>query len=189
MTIARRALERVARRVSLMVARGVLKLVKDSTGLQIVQIGALEGEVRSELERFQNYGFTSHPEPGAEAALVFPGGSRDVGYALAVDDRRYRKKSLAEGEVAVYHRDGVTFALFKSGEIQIKAGTKISFEAPTVEIVASVAASITAPAITLTGTTSVVVTTPLFNPQAKGDYKAHLHSGVQAGAANTGGVV
>lgn len=189
MNLGRRALDRIARRVSLMVARGVLKLVNDSGGLQVVQVGALDGEVRSQLERFQQYGFTSHPEPGAEVAVVFPGGSRDVGYALAVDDRRYRKKPLAEGEVAVYHRDGTTFVLLKSGEVQIKAATKITLEAPTIDVTASTALNLTAPAITLSGTTSVVVTTPLFNPQAKGDYKAHLHSGVQAGAANTGGVV
>lgn len=186
--IAARALERLGRRLSLVVARGILKLVKDSTGLQIVQIGVLDGEVRSELERFQNYGFTSHAAPGAECVAVFPGGSRAVGYVLAVDDRGVRKKSLAEGEVAVYHRDGVTFVLLKNGEMQIKAGTKITLEAPTIDITASTALNLTAPAIALNGSTSVLVTTPLFNPQAKGDYKAHTHGGVQTGGSQTAGV-
>lgn len=181
-------LERLARRLQLIVARGILKLIDDSAGIQIVQGSFLDGEVRSGLERFQRYGFTSVPLPETEFVAIFPAGSRSVGFAVSDDERAVRKKNLAEGEVAVYHRDGVTFVLLKTGEIQIKAGTKISLEAPTVEITASVAASITAPAIALNGTTSVVITTPLLDPQGKGDYKAHKHTGVQSGGSQTGGV-
>ena len=96
-----------------MVARAVVQLVTDSSKLQTVQLGILADETREGCERFQQYGFTSVPLAGAEAVAVFVGGRRDHGLVIAVDDRRYRKKGLQPGEVALYQKDG-HFVLLKS---------------------------------------------------------------------------
>lgn len=90
------------RRVRLMVSRAVLTAVNDAGGIQGVQVKLLEGEVRDGVERFQNYGFTGSPLPGAEGVMVCVGGDRDHGIVIAMDDRRYRIKGLQPGEVAVY---------------------------------------------------------------------------------------
>ncbi len=111
----------LANRVMLMVARGVLRAINDAGGLQIVQTALLEGEMRDEVERMQNYGMTSHPHPGAEAACVFPTGNRDHGLAVAVDDRRYRPKQLAEGEVMVYSSFDQFLHLREDGALEIYA--------------------------------------------------------------------
>lgn len=89
------------RRVMMMIGRAVLKVIDDSTGLQIVQVEALAGEVIDRAERIQSYGFTSHPLPGADALVLAVGGMRQHPVVL-VDDRRHRVKDLGEGEVAVY---------------------------------------------------------------------------------------
>lgn len=100
--IVRRLTAPLYRRVMLMVSRLVVNVVHDSLKLQEVQIGLLDDETRDGVERFQNYGMTSVPLPGAEGVCVFVGGNRDHGLILAVDDRRYRIQGLEGGEVALY---------------------------------------------------------------------------------------
>lgn len=102
------------RRVNLMVARGVLALVDDATKMQGVQVTLLSGEPR-DMERFQNYGFSSHPHAGAEVAAVFVGGNRNHGLALAIDDRRYRLVNLQPGEVAISDDLGHKVTLTRNG--------------------------------------------------------------------------
>jgi phage baseplate assembly protein V len=104
----------LARRVSLMVGRGVLALVNDAAKMQGVQVQLLSGEVR-DMERFQNYGLTSQPHAGAEVAAVFVGGNRNHGLVLAVDDRRYRLKGLQGGEVALSDDLGHIIKLSRTG--------------------------------------------------------------------------
>lgn len=139
-------------RVSNMVARAVLRVADDAKKIQIVQVDLLDGETRDDIERFQNYGFTSVPREGAEAAVIFVGGRRDHGLCIAVDDRRYRLKDLEAGEVAIYNDAGARVLLKASGEIELtpKPGQIISL-ASNVEISGNLNAS-----GTITGTTDVV---------------------------------
>lgn len=95
-------LEPLRRRVRLMVARAVIELVDDSKKVQSLQLKVRADELRDDVERMQQYGFTSVPEPGAEAIIVLVGGNSDHPVAIAVDDRRYRPTDLAEGEVALW---------------------------------------------------------------------------------------
>lgn len=106
-------------RVANMVARGNLERVDDAKKMQLVQLSLLESETRDEVERVQNYGFTSVPEQGAEAAVVFVGGKRDHGLVVAIDDRRYRVKNLESGEVAVYDKSGSKIVLKANGDIEL----------------------------------------------------------------------
>lgn len=107
-------------RVANLVARAAVSLADDSAKLQLVQLAVLDGETRDGCERFQEYGFTSVPEEGAEAVVLFPGGRRDHGLVVAVDDRRHRPTGLAAGEVAVYNRHGLIL-LLKSGRAALTA--------------------------------------------------------------------
>ena len=102
----------VSNRIKLMVARGVLKRTNDKGGLQTAQVSLLEDELRDNVERVQDYGFTSNPLGGAEAITIFVGGNRDHGLIIKVDDRRYRLKGLKGGEVALYTDEG-DYAWFK----------------------------------------------------------------------------
>ncbi|MHC4712003.1 MAG: phage baseplate assembly protein domain-containing protein [Planctomycetota bacterium] len=99
-----------------MVSRVLLEAVTE-TDLQVVRISALADEVLDDVERVQNYGFTSHPLAGAEGVAVFVAGNRSHGIVLALDDRRYRLK-LAPGEVALYDDKSQAIKL-KSDGIEI----------------------------------------------------------------------
>lgn len=111
----------VKSRVMMMIARGTLSAISDAGGLQVVQAELLEDEIRDRLERVQNYGLTSHPHAGSACVVAFIGGNRDHGLVIAVDDRRYRLKSLAPGEVALYDDLGHIVHLTREG-IEIDGG-------------------------------------------------------------------
>lgn len=116
-----RLLQPIRNRIMLMIARGVLKVTNDKGGLQASQITLLEDETRGGVERFQNYGFTSHPQAGADVLAVFLGGNRDHGIILCIDDRRYRMKALKGGEVAVYTDEGDYIYLKRDRNIEVKS--------------------------------------------------------------------
>jgi phage baseplate assembly protein V len=142
----------------LSVARAVVSLVNDDSRMQALQINLLKREIREDVERFQEYGFTSKPHPGAEAVVVFVGGNRDHGLCIAVDDRRYRVKPLADGEVAVYSDEGDRIHFKRNRVIEVTthtfrvhAETLIELNAPRVEVNASDEFAIDSPLTTSTG--------------------------------------
>ena len=130
----RRILDPIRRRIALVVRRAVVGRVDDEAKLQATQVEALHGEVQDQLERFQDYGFTSVPKPEAEAVVLYPNGSASHGLVIAVDDRRYRLKGLAEGEVAIYTDEGDKVHIKRGGTIEVVAATKILVQAPTARI-------------------------------------------------------
>jgi phage baseplate assembly protein V len=122
----RRVMNPLKRRVLLMITRGFITAINDSKKLQFLQINLFAGEVRDNLERFQEYGFTSVPLPDAEAVAVFLGGNRDHGIIISTDDRRYRLTGLENGEVALYTDEGDFIKLKRNNEIEINSGSKIT---------------------------------------------------------------
>lgn len=129
-----RALQPLRNRVALMISRAVVLLVNDGLKLQGLQVSLLADEVRDDVERFQDYGFTCHPHPGAEAIAACVQGSRDHVVVLKVDDRRYRLKGLQAGEVAIYTDEGDKIVLKRGGIVEVTAATKLRVVAPLVEM-------------------------------------------------------
>lgn len=133
-----RILDPIVLRLRLMVARAIVNLVDDAKPMQALQGSLMGDEVRDLIERFQQYGFTSVPFGGAEAILVSVGGNRNHLVAIAVDDRRYRKKDLQPGESALYSDEG-DYVILKRGRIvEVKAGTKLRVDAPAAEFTGDV---------------------------------------------------
>lgn len=116
-------LEAMKRKLYGMCARCVLRLASDGLKLQALQVGLLDGETADDVERFQNYGFTSVPLPGAEGVCLFLGGDRAHGVVIAMDDRRYRLKALQGGEVAIYTDEGDSIVLKRGNEIHVTTTT------------------------------------------------------------------
>ena len=176
MSALQRAMRPMLQRLQLMIGRAVVLLVNDSTKLQGLQVSLLEGEVRDQVERFQDYGFTSHPHPGAEAVAASVAGSRDHVVVIAVDDRRYRLRALQPGEVAIYTDEGDRVVLKRGGVIEVTASTKVRLVTPLVECTGNVqvAGTITAGVDVIADGVSLV---------------GHVHSGVDAGTSNSGAPV
>lgn len=158
------ALDRLAGRVRLAVARAVVNLVNDGARLQAVQAALGADVVRDQAEHFQHYGFTSHPFPGAEGIALSVGGSTDHTVVINVDDRRYRLVGLEAGEVALYDDQGQVVKLGRGGSVHVKATGTLTLEAAHVAIVST----------TLTHNGANVGAT-------------HKHGGVSPGAGQTSG--
>jgi phage baseplate assembly protein V len=116
--------------VANLAARALVTAIKESTMVQEAEVTLLDGETRSKIERFQNYGFSSFPRAPSdagspEAVVVFPNGRRDHGLIVVVDDRRFRLTSLVEGEVAIYTDQGDKMVFKRGGTIEITASTLV----------------------------------------------------------------
>lgn len=111
----------LGRTVRGLVGRALLTLIDDAKRMQSVQIQTVGEEVTSGVERFQNYGLTSVPRlpdadgKGPEAIVLAVDGDRSHEVVIVVDDRRYRLKGLASGEVAVYDDLGQFVHLTRTG--------------------------------------------------------------------------
>lgn len=121
-----RMLGPVWRRMRLMISRGVLQMADDGQRMQSVQVTLL-GESPAWAERFQNYGFTSVPNGGAEALVVSVGGARAHLAVIAIDDRRYRMSSMKNGEVAIHDDQGQCVHLTRDGIVVNGAGKPLAF--------------------------------------------------------------
>lgn len=129
-------------RLANLVARVVLRRVDDSKKMQLVQLSALAGETRADVERVQQYGFTSVPLEGAEGVAVFVGGYREHGFVVATDDRRHRLSGLQAGEVAIYTDQGDKVVIERGGTIRVTASTKVVVAAPLVELAGNAEAAV-----------------------------------------------
>jgi len=163
-------LGQIRRRIAMLAARAVVRLVSDGSRRQLMQLEVLAGELRDGIERMQDYGLTSHPHAGADAAVVFLGGNREQGIVLAVDDRRYRVTGLQPGEVVLYDDLGNRVEL-RRGRMLVKAVDHLQIEAPTITIVGD-----------------VEVTGALRNNGIDVG-SSHRHSGVDPGSGTSGGPV
>ena len=121
-----------------MVSRAVVAIVNDAFKLQGVQVTLQADQVADDVEHFQHYGFTSVPLAGAEGIALAVGGNTGHTVVINIDDRRYRLRSLAAGEVALYDDLGHSVVLTRAGIVVNGGGhlvrltglSKLRVEAP-----------------------------------------------------------
>lgn len=118
----------IARRLGNLLARGTVVMANSANRMQTLQIRLATGEVQDNIEQFEAYGLTAHPKAGAEHLTVYLGGERGHGVTVVVADRRYRLKSLAEGEVALYDDLGQKVHLKRTGIVVDGAGNPITLQ-------------------------------------------------------------
>lgn len=142
------------RRIMNILARGRLTGTDDTHGIQMSNVRLLHNEAKTRVERFQQYGLSSVPHNDTEVVVFFPGGSREHGIVLSVDDRGKRIRGMEAGEVALYSANG-DYLLLKNGNevvlvtktLRLKVETEIIIDAPKV--------TINAPEINTTGNVTI----------------------------------
>lgn len=149
-------MERMWRRVQLLVGRGRIHIGNDAGIVQTHQVELSPLELR-DLPRAAEYGFASMPKPGCHAIVVFVGGDRSNGVIVATHDQANRLKNLQPGEAAIYDDQGQSVWIKRDGIVIDGAGKPVSI--------------VNAPHVTHDGVNIG---------------KDHKHSGVQSGASQTG---
>lgn len=166
-----------ARRVSNLLARGSVAAVDAARKMQVLQVRLLAGEVKDGVEHFEPYGFTSHPQTGAEALGAFFDGDRSHGVVICVADRRYRLTGLAAGEMAIHDDQGQKVHLTRSGivvvspVVTVQAATKVRMETPLLEVTGEINDRCNSGGKTMSGMRST--------------YNGHTHSDPQGGSVST----
>lgn len=161
-------------RILMLFGRGVLKGVTESSKRQQLQVTVLEGETIDDVERMQNYGFTSYPT-GGDVAVAFVSGNREQGIVLVVDDRRYRLQ-LQAGEVAMYDDLGNKVELLRD-MVKVTAVQHLEAEAPTTLLKSAVTIE---GSLTVTGTSTLngnIATTGTITNNGKNIGSTHRHGG------------
>jgi phage baseplate assembly protein V len=124
-SLIKRAVAPLQQRLRLLISRGAVKLVNDALKCQGLQVSLLSDEVRDDVERFQEYGYTSVPFTDAEALFLSVGGNRSLGVVICVNDRRHRPLSLNEGDVCLFTDLGERVYLNRATDI-VHLGAKVA---------------------------------------------------------------
>lgn len=131
----------LVRRMRLIAGRCMLDAVNDDLQKQNVQVRLLSGESASEIENFQQAGFTSVPLSGAVGLYLATGGKRTSLASFLLENKARRKRGLKPGEVCVYHigEDDHYFILESGGVARlvckrfiVEAEQEINFNSPKV---------------------------------------------------------
>lgn len=122
-----RELAPVRRRLRSMANRAQVTGVVESLQRQNLQLQIENDEAVDDIERFQNYGMTSHPPVGSEAVVMALKGSLDQRVAVAVEKKDLRPKG-EPNDVIVYHAEGHNMRLTSNGKIIVTA-TDVIFNA------------------------------------------------------------
>ncbi|MCP1376051.1 phage baseplate assembly protein V [Dyella lutea] len=146
-------LARFWRRIQLVIGRGRVTTSNDSGAVQMLQVrlGALE--TRDSTPRLAEFGFTSRPPVGSDVVVLFIGGDRSNGVAIATGHQSSRPIDLEEGEAMVYDLWGKSIRFTKAGGIVIDAkNTPVTVNnATTVTINASTEVVMNTPTLSVSG--------------------------------------
>lgn len=96
----------VVSRIKGLVVKGLIKAVNDVTDIQVVKASTQYDEITDDIERVQNYGFSSNPPIDSESIVIYFGGNKDHGVVIACDSGSFRVKGLLSGEAVFYAQFG-----------------------------------------------------------------------------------
>lgn len=142
MSIASDAIERMYRRILLVIGRGRIKTGKDDGSVQMQQVSLGQAETFDDVPRLCEYGFNSMPPAESDAVMVFVGGNRLDGVIIATGHQMYRMRSLKPGEVALSDDRGQSIYLSQAGivinggglPIKLMNSPEVTLDAPTVHL-------------------------------------------------------
>ncbi|HET6606750.1 MAG TPA: phage baseplate assembly protein [Rhodopila sp.] len=128
----------------------------EAGGIQTLQVQILGSGVIAELREpvpsAQHFGFASSPVPGASHVIVFLGGDRTKGIAIASNDPRYRPTGMKPGESMQYDDQGRQIYLSASSIVVNAKGAPVTVnDATTVTINASTEVIMNTPILKVSG--------------------------------------
>lgn len=161
-----------------MLAKAVTRKIIDTLGRQTAQVEVTKGELIDDMERMQDYGFTSNPPAsGTDAIVAFLGGSREQGVIIRMENRSFRVKGLESGEVAMFDDLGNVFKLGRE-QVEVTAVTKLVATAPDIEVTASASAKVVAGASSMTITPAgIALVSTILTHNGKNIGATHYHVG------------
>jgi phage baseplate assembly protein V len=142
------AIERLWRRLLLMIGRGRITAADDTGPVQKLQLQLGAEELKDNTPRLAEYGLASMPPAGSDAVLLFLAGERTNGVVIATGNQTWRMRGLASGEVALHDDKGQCIYLSSDGiridgggkPIQIANTPSVLFDTPQLRVTGSIVA-------------------------------------------------
>lgn len=129
------AIERLYRRVMLVVGRGRIKTGNDEGAVQKQQVRLGAFETFDDIPRIGEYGFNSMPPADTDAVLIFVGGNRLDGVIIGTGNQTFRMRSLKPGEVSISDNKGQSVYLTQQGIVVNGGGLPVLVtNAPTITL-------------------------------------------------------
>ncbi len=189
-------LERLARRIMMMVAIADTPLSNDAGPIQELQVRIDEREIIDEVPRLQEFGFTSRPPNGTDVVLVFVNGDRSRALAIGTNHQASRPRNLKPGESMLFSEDGKYIHMTADGGIvvDVKGQPVTVNNASDVTVNASGKLKVVAPGGITFETPKLTVTGDVLDQRDNGGitmaamrsvFNGHDHGGVSSGGANT----
>ena len=124
------------RKVNLMVSRAVVASIKDSGGLQLMQLKLLADEVTDDAENFQEFGFISKPPAGSEAIALSVGGNREHIVIVATNNRAGREfaQALIDDGDSIFFNNSQKYLMLKGNNLEGKVD-KVKIENASNELI------------------------------------------------------
>lgn len=115
----------ILQKIKLIVGRAAVTSVTPPSGDQgySVDVAMAANERRTGIPMIQHYGVASVPKSGSEIVVLFQGGSRDNGIAIASAGDPSKLPKLEPGEVAIYAESGQVVHLLADGSIMLKTAS------------------------------------------------------------------
>lgn len=110
-----KAVSRIKRRIISMITRAIVVDVIEDLQRQAIQITGESNESGDNIERFQQYGFSSVPPADSEAIIAALKGNLAQRVALAVEKKELRPQGDSL-DVFIYHAEGHSIQLTKDGK-------------------------------------------------------------------------
>ncbi len=115
------AIERLFRRVQMMLGRGRVTHVDDTGPVQIMQATMTGLETADNRLRVAEFGFTSNPPVGSDVLALHVAGDRGSAAVIATSHQESRPRGLQPGESILYSQDGKQVYMTASGGIVVEA--------------------------------------------------------------------
>jgi phage baseplate assembly protein V len=110
-----------------MITRGVISAVNESLGTQGLQIDLRAGDSDIDVEHFQPFGLSFHPNVDSEVLVFAVGGDHDHLVAVTAMDRDVRPTDAKEGEGGLYTPSGwKVFCEHPSGTVNLGAKSPVN---------------------------------------------------------------
>lgn len=171
--------ERLYTRLLMTIGRGRVTTVNDGGNVQMLQVRLGQDEVRDTTPRLAEYGLTSVPPVGTDVVVIFVGGDRSAGVAVATGNQAARPKGLKGGEVALHDDQGQIIHISRAGitikgagnPVTIQDTPKVRMVTDRLEVTGDIVDRCDSQTRTMKGMRDV--------------YNGHTHSGVQTGSGST----
>lgn len=181
------SIERMYQRLLHVVGRGRITTGNDGGSVQVQQVKLGLDEIKDNVARLAEFGFTSMPPIGSDVVLLFIGGDRSNGAIVATGHQASRPKGLLSGEAMIYSQDGKSVYLTAAGGIIVEAkGQAVTVNnSTTVTINAATKIRMVTPVLEVTGDIidNVGANTKTI-AQMRAAYNTHTHviSGIATGS-------